>query len=188
MDHLPSPSFFFSILGLSEIGLLLFKRAKGGAQAADSGTLRGLWLVIGLAIYGAIDTAFRWPRFAFPSNDGIYLLGVLLFVAGLALRWWSIIHLGRFFTVNVAIAKDHRVVDDGPYRLVRHPSYSGALLAFCGLAVMLGNWLSALILLVPISAMFLWRMRVEERALSATLGEAYNGYMARTKRLVPFLY
>jgi protein-S-isoprenylcysteine O-methyltransferase Ste14 len=96
--------------------------------------------------------------------------------------------LGRFFTVNVAIAKDHRVVSDGPYRFVRHPSYTGALVAFIGLGILVHNWMAALLLVVPITIMFLWRIHIEERALSAALGKAYTDYMARTKRLIPFVY
>lgn len=188
MDHLPAPQSFFLVFAFSELGLLVFKRSKGGAKSADNGSLRGLWLVIALAIYAAIDVSYRWPRFAFPSSGALYVFAIVLFVCGLGLRWWSIIHLGRFFTVNVAIAKDHRIVDDGPYRLLRHPSYTGALVGFCGLALMLGNWLSAALLLVPITAMFLWRIGIEERALSAAFGPAYEAYKARTKRLVPFVY
>ena len=61
----------------------------------------------------------------------------MLFVAGLILRWWAIITLGRFFTVDVTIEKDHELVERGPFRIVRHPSYTGVLLAFVGLALSL---------------------------------------------------
>ena len=64
------------------------------------------------------------------------------FVVGIAIRWYAIVYLGRFFTVNVAIAADHRLIDSGPYRFVRHPSYIGALMAFLGLGLTLGNWVS----------------------------------------------
>ena len=90
--------------------------------------------------------------------------------------------------MNVAIAKDHRVVSDWPYRFVRHPSYTGALLAFLGLRLLLHNWLAALMLVVPIAVMFLWRINIEECALAAALGAAYTDHMARTKRLVPLVY
>jgi protein-S-isoprenylcysteine O-methyltransferase Ste14 len=104
------------------------------------------------------------------------------------MRWVSIIHLGRFFTVNVAIAADHQLVETGPYRFIRHPSYSGALLAFVGWGMVLRNWASLLIALLPIAVAFLYRINVEERALLEALGDCYRAYMARTKRLIPFLY
>jgi protein-S-isoprenylcysteine O-methyltransferase len=71
---------------------------------------------------------------------------------------------------------------------VRHPSYSGALLAFVGFGLCVGNWISFLVLLVPITAAFLWRIHVEERVLNDALGDDYGRYAARTKRLVPVVY
>jgi protein-S-isoprenylcysteine O-methyltransferase len=182
------PQYFFMLLGASEIALALFKRSGPSAKSKDRGSFALLWIVIGAAIYGAIDIAHRMPRFHFELSNAAYLLAVVLFLGGMALRWWSIIHLGRFFTVNVAIAQDHRVVDDGPYKLLRHPSYTGALLNFCGGGLMLGNWLSILVLVLPVLTMFLWRIHIEERALRNALGGNYIAYMARTKRLVPFVY
>jgi protein-S-isoprenylcysteine O-methyltransferase len=113
---------------------------------------------------------------------------VAIFGAGLVLRWYSILHLGRFFTVNVAIAADHQLVDTGPYRFVRHPSYTGALLAFIGFALVLRNWASVLMISVPIAFAFLYRISVEERALVQALGERYRAYIKRTKHLIPFVY
>jgi protein-S-isoprenylcysteine O-methyltransferase len=108
--------------------------------------------------------------------------------AGLLLRWWSVIHLGRFFTVDVAVAADHRIVDSGPYKWIRHPSYTGALTVIAGMALCFGNLVSALVLLVPFGTLMLRRMRIEEAALSGGLGDAYPAYMKRTKRLIPGIY
>ena len=107
---------------------------------------------------------------------------------GGCLRWWAIITLGRFFTVDVIIEKDHELVERGPFRVVRHPSYTGVLLAFVGFALTLRNWAALLIILVPIFAAFIRRMNVEEEALSKALDSRYADYMRRTKRLVPFVY
>jgi protein-S-isoprenylcysteine O-methyltransferase Ste14 len=109
-------------------------------------------------------------------------------VPAIALRWWAIVVLGRFFTVDVTIARDHQLVDAGPFRVVRHPSYAGVLFAFIGFALAVANWAAMLVILVPIFAAFVHRMNVEERALTAALGDRYVGYMQRTKRLVPFVY
>lgn len=86
----------------------------------------------------------------------------------------SILYLGRFFTINVAIAADHRLIDSGPYRFIRHPGYTGGLLLFLGLALCMGNWLSVAVIMVPIFAAFYRRMNVEESALSEALGEPYR--------------
>jgi protein-S-isoprenylcysteine O-methyltransferase len=103
-------------------------------------------------------------------------------------RWYAILSLGRFFTVNVAIAADHQLVDAGLYRWVRHPSYSGALLAFLGLGLCLDNWASLAALMLPVSVVFWWRMRIEEAALLEAFGERYRDYLRRTRRLIPFIY
>jgi protein-S-isoprenylcysteine O-methyltransferase Ste14 len=183
-----SPSWCFTLFGISELALAIFKRSRGTAKDQDRGSLLLLWGVIGLSIFLAIFLTYAAPRFACTPNALQYYCGLVLFLLGIVLRWWAIVHLGRFFTVNVAIATDHRVVSDGPYRLVRHPSYAGIFLLFIGMGLLLFNWLSALVLVVPTFLLFLYRMRVEERALLQALGEPYRAYMARTKRLVPFLY
>jgi protein-S-isoprenylcysteine O-methyltransferase len=115
-------------------------------------------------------------------------IGLALFVFGMALRWYSIIYLGRFFTVNVAVAADHHLVASGPYRWVRHPSYSGLVLIFLGLGVSDGNWLSLLLVLLPPLLVLQRRIRIEEAVLRGALGEVYVRYCARTRRLIPFVY
>src|SRR5580658_4973318 len=162
-----------SVFGLaflvSELGLALFKRAgRQGTREADQGSLRLLWTVIALSVFLAFTFARSLPAANFGPAPVISGLGDALFVAGIALRWYAIVYLGRFFTVNVAIAADHRLIDAGPYRYVRHPSYTGALMAFLGLGLCLDNWASLAALVVPVSVVFWWRMRIEEAALLET--------------------
>jgi protein-S-isoprenylcysteine O-methyltransferase len=186
--RLPGPDLLGVVYGLSEIALSIFKRSRASAARADSNSLRVLWITILASVATAVIAAARVPAAHSRLLEYLYPLGLVLFVLGLALRWWSIVHLGRFFTVDVAIAADHHVVDTGPYRFVRHPSYAGAVLAFAGYGVCVGNWLSLLILTVPIAFAFVRRIQVEETALNASLGEAYREYSGRTRRLVPLIY
>lgn len=174
---------------LSEILLSLTcrSRSKTGTKQ-DRSTLGIIWLVIAVSITAGVLIAQNFRAAALPHGRIIASAGVLLFVAGLLLRWWAIITLGRFFTVDVTIEKDHKLVERGPFRIVRHPSYTGVLLAFVGLASSLCNWAALLVILVPIGAAFIHRMNVEEDALSRALGTRYAEYMTRTKRLVPFVY
>jgi protein-S-isoprenylcysteine O-methyltransferase len=180
----------------SEILLTITRRSrtKTGTRQ-DKSTLGMIWVVIALSITAGVfisrSRALRsgWiGLFDFPDSDWIPVLAVLLFGAGLALRWWAIVTLGRFFTVDVVIEKDHEVVQSGPFRWVRHPSYTGVLLAFLGWSMTLWNWIALAVILVPIFLAFLRRMKVEEDALSRALGQRYAEYMARTKRLVPCVY
>jgi protein-S-isoprenylcysteine O-methyltransferase len=115
-------------------------------------------------------------------------IGLTFMLAGLVLRWWSIIHLGRLFTVDVAVTPNQPVVDSGPYKWIRHPSYTGAVMVVAGAALCFGNLASALVLLVPYVSLLMRRIQVEEAALTRGIGDRYRQYVMRTKRLVPGVY
>jgi len=173
----------------SEVLLTVTRRSRSRTGTKqDRSTLGVLWIVIMVSVTAGVFVTMNWPAAALPHGKMFADAGVFLFVAGLVLRWWSIITLGRFFTVDVTIEKDHELVERGPFRVVRHPSYTGVLLAFVGFALTLHNWAALLVILVPIFAAFIRRMNVEEEALSRALGSRYADYMRRTKRLVPFVY
>jgi protein-S-isoprenylcysteine O-methyltransferase len=174
---------------ISEVLLTVTRRSRTRTGAKqDKSTLLAVWVVIMASVTAGVYVAFRWRAAALPQGQAFAITGVILFVAGLLLRWWSIITLGRFFTVDVVVEKDHEVVERGPFRVVRHPSYTGVLLAFLGFALTLRNWAALLIVFVPIFAVFVRRMNVEEEALSRALGSRYTDYIRRTKRLVPGVY
>jgi protein-S-isoprenylcysteine O-methyltransferase len=173
---------------LSEAALAVFKRAKtADASRADRGSLRLLWIVILASVYAAYAVSYAAPQWHIRQTGLCLAAGLTAFAAGLALRWYAIFYLGRFFTVDVAIATDHRLVDSGPYRYIRHPSYTGALLALLGLGSCLCNWASLAVMLAPV-LVFVRRMQIEEAALVAGLGDGYRRYMQHTRRLIPGIY
>ena len=181
------------LLGLiylvSEVLLTITRRSRSATgEKQDRSTLRVLWIVIALSVTAGVFVAQNWRAGVLPNGRMFEVAGVVLFAAGLIFRWWAIMTLGRFFTVDVTIEKDHELVERGPFRLVRHPSYTGVLLAFVGFALTLRNWLSFLVVLVPIFVAFVRRMNVEENALAEALGNQYRDYIRRTKRLVPGVY
>lgn len=168
----------------SEIGLAVLRRSGEGAARRDGGSLAILNCVIyGSVALGLFLSARGVGRVAMP--EGVAWAGLAAIVLGLALRWAAILTLRRFFTVDVAIHADHRLVEKGPYRVLRHPAYAGTLLSFAGLAACTQSLLAAPVVLVPIAAAFVHRIRVEERALRAAFQEEYPAYAARTWRLVP---
>lgn len=183
---LPSPAILGYSYGISELALLIFKRSRTDEGPVDSGSLKTLWIVIILSIVASGAVAVALPPLRLPR--AVYPCGVALFAAGLALRWYAILYLGRFFTVNVAIQEGHRVIDSGPYRFIRHPSYAGALLAFVGYGLCLLNAVALAVLMIPITGAFLNRIRIEEAVLAESLRQPYETYRSRTKRLVPFIY
>jgi protein-S-isoprenylcysteine O-methyltransferase Ste14 len=181
------------VLGLiylvSEILLTITRRGRSKTgEKQDRSTLSVIWIVIMISIGAGVFVAGNWRAGALPYGRMFAGVGVVLFAAGLIFRWWAIVTLGRFFTVDVTIEKDHELVERGPFRFVRHPSYTGVLLAFVGFALTLRNWGAILIILVPIFAAFVRRMDVEEEALARALGGRYADYMTRTKRLIPGVY
>ena len=181
------------LLGLiylvSEVLLTLTRRSRSATGTKqDRSTLRVLWIVIMVSVVAGVFVAGNWRGGALAHGRAFEIAGVVLFAAGLIFRWWAIVTLGRFFTVDVTIEKDHELVERGPFRFVRHPSYTGVLLAFVGFALTLRNWLSFLVVLAPIFVAFTRRMNVEEEALRGALGERYVAYMRRTRRLIPGLY
>src|SRR5213594_1626550 len=119
--------------------------------------------------------------------DWAFYLGFFLMFLGILVRQWAIAVLGRFFSLTVRIAEDHRVVEKRPYRPVRHPSYTGVLITFIGLALAVQSLGALLVLLGVFSLSYGYRIRVEEKTLLSELGQDYASYMKRTKRLIPYL-
>jgi protein-S-isoprenylcysteine O-methyltransferase Ste14 len=159
----------------------------------ESDTRDPVVVAMSFALFGGqalgIVAAANLEGLALPGPDWWPpLAGAIVFSAGIALRAWSILTLGRFFRYSVVLQDEHRIVEDGPYRLLRHPSYTGLVLAALGVGLALGNWLSiALCFGFPLLA-FGIRLRFEERALVEHFGQPYRDYMARTWRLVPHVW
>jgi protein-S-isoprenylcysteine O-methyltransferase Ste14 len=163
-------------------------RRKGSA-AADRGTRFIITLGIFVAYAGAILIA-QLPRHAPVWMMGSWHLiaGEIIAWAGLAIRIWAIVVLGASFRLTVEVDSDQRIVDGGPYRWVRHPSYTGLLLIAIGFGFALGNWISLAILVILPLIVLVRRIRVEETQLIAVLGQPYVDYRKRTKRLVPGIW
>lgn len=183
---------FYALIALwagSEFLLIGRKRAGKGDRRQDRGTLR----LLTLTIYGSIAAAVVlgraqvWP---FPPEWRLPLFwfGLALMAAGLLFRGWAVRVLAQFFTVDVSIRQGHRLVNDGPYRWLRHPSYTGSLATFYGFGLAWGGWASLLAVAVPVTLVFLRRIRVEEQVLSEAFPVDYPRYAATTKRLLPFLW
>ena len=161
-------------------------RAKG---TIEWGSLFVVIGGLGLGIVGAIFVALQLTWAAIPvGRVTLFVVGIVLMVLGIALRAWSVIVLGRNFTVFVQVREEQPVVDTGPYRLLRHPSYTGLLVVCLGIGLALGNWLALVVVLVLPTVAILVRIRVEERALLAGIGEPYRRFAATRKRLIPWVW
>ena len=128
------------------------------------------------------SAAITWPR------NALFVLGLSFILLGVVLRWYAIRTLGGYFTRDVAVAADQPVVQRGPYRLIRHPAYSGTFLTMLGVGLAMTNWASLVSLLFCVFAGHFYRVSIEEQALIRTIGQPYVEYMRRTRRFIPLLF
>jgi protein-S-isoprenylcysteine O-methyltransferase len=174
---------------LPEIIGSFIQKAGGSDKRRDRGSEAVIIGGTGAALFLAFTASSLWPGLRISADEAAMLLaGTGLIVLGVAFRWYAIRVLGRFFTRSVAIREGHRIVRDGPYRYLRHPSYSGYLLAAFGIGVGLNNWASLALQVTINVAVYAYRIRIEEQALTAAFGAAYRDYQASTSRLIPFIY
>jgi protein-S-isoprenylcysteine O-methyltransferase Ste14 len=121
-----------------------------------------------------------------PGNSGTYALAVVALL-GISFTWWARIHLGQFWSNAITHKEDHRIIDTGPYGMVRHPIYTGLIVAILATGVAVATW-TALLGALLISLGQWQKARMEEKFLSAELGvAAYGAYCRRVPMIVPFL-
>ncbi len=108
------------------------------------------------------------------QRSGLFILGIFFILLGVALRWYAIHTLGRYFTRDVAVSADQQVVQRGPYRKIRHPAYTGTFLTMLGVGLALTNWASLGVLLLCVFLGHFYRVKVEEQALIQAIGQPYQ--------------
>ena len=179
-----------AVWACAELALVLWARATDAKDShRDAGTLPIVIVAIAIALGGGAwftsSGIGAWPD---ACLSVLRWMGATCIAVGLAIRWTAVLTLRRYFTVTVAIRADHKLVDWGLYRYVRHPSYSGAMVALFGLSVGSGNWLAGFTIAIPIVWAVAMRIRAEEQALAEGLGSAYADWCGRTPRLFPRLF
>lgn len=177
--------------GLFELVLAWRKRAvriDPRARSADAGSLLQIWLTVGLGLAATAGAMLFLPASCGPELRAARWLGLSLFCLGIAVRTWAILALGRLFTVDVAILEGHRLVVTGPYRWLRHPSYSGVMAVVLGLGILSQHAIALACITATALFALVRRIRVEERVLAETFGPEWEAHRARTWNLVPFLW
>ena len=158
------------------------------AKPGDKGTgAQIVWSVYFTQLAAILEATYlRYPQsFEWATIASAALAAMVL---GLALRTWAVVALGRFFTMHISVQKGHAIVRDGPYKIVRHPSYLGAFVLYTSTTVFLHAWFSAAAATVILSFAFLRRMRREEQVLRKELGASYESYCAEVCRILPGLW
>jgi len=166
-----------------------WQHSKPGDQRIKHGSDRVIVFGTWGSVFSAVLLHNDVPGAAMGPDDWpMQVAGTAVILLGVAFRWYAILVLGRFFTRDVAIRQGHEIVRKGPYKWLRHPSYTGGVVGVLGLGLALNNWLSLAVLLAMSLGFYTYRMQVEEAALLGAFGEAYAQYQRETKRLLPFVY
>lgn len=159
-----------------------------GSDSRDGGSLRvllgGMWIALLIAFGLAFVRVWSFPPGARLS---LFAVGLSLIALGSLLRRYCFRTLGQYFTGDVRARSDQPVIRAGPYRLVRHPSYTAGMMMFIGIGLALGSWFSFILLTIGTIATYGYRVVIEERALLDTIGEPYRSYMKGTKRFIPYV-
>jgi protein-S-isoprenylcysteine O-methyltransferase Ste14 len=180
---------FFCIWTASEVLIQLLTRTRrSSGEVKDRGSLLLLLPVVFLSVWAAIWWGESHRGTMLGGAHWLRPLGLALMVAGLALRWTAIFTLGRSFSANVAIHAAQTVHKSGPFRWMRHPSYTGMLLIFASIGVFEQSWISLAIMLVFPMMALMYRIKVEEKALTDAFGEDYAAYSRVTSRLIPWVF
>jgi protein-S-isoprenylcysteine O-methyltransferase Ste14 len=169
------------------------RRSRHWRERAATAGRRGYWVAAGACAVVTTAAMYLGPRFvpaaAIRPGDAAFAVGVAIVLAGLGLREWSFRALGgQYFNFAITVSPDQAVVTGGPYRLLRHPGHAGFLLICMGFGLTAANWVAvAALTLLPLAAL-IWRIRVEENALLAVLGDRYRCYATGHRRLVPLIW
>jgi protein-S-isoprenylcysteine O-methyltransferase Ste14 len=161
-------------------------RTKAHVPTFDSWAYRLPILLGALLLMPPIERILGAAQLYRLGDAGTYVVAVVV-VLGLSFTWWARIHLGRFWSNAITHKEDHRIIDTGPYGVVRHPIYTGQIIGLLATGIAIGNW-AAMLGVVLISLGEWQKARMEERFLTAELGsDVYGPYCRRVPMIVPFL-
>ena len=180
---------FFGWIASEIIGAMILprlRRHREGTRLEVKDRRSGLVVIIGLiaAIYLAFGLSLAGIALL---PDWLFYSGIALMVLGIFLRQWSVAILGGFFSALVSVQEGQTIIRKGPYRYVRHPSYTGAIMIMAGMGLALLSWGALFVLLLASCIVYGYRIHVEERALVAKFGDKYRTYVGETKMLIPFI-
>lgn len=171
------------------IWIVLAFSAKRSIRREHLGSLvlTTLPLVIGaILLMGYRSTGNLIDARVTPNLPAFYWIGIALTIGGLAFAVWARLYIGRNWSGTVQVKTDHDLVRTGPYRFVRHPIYTGILTAFFGTGLAMNDWRGVLAYVIVLAGL-LYRIKLEERWMIETFGDAYIAYRKHTKALIPLV-
>jgi protein-S-isoprenylcysteine O-methyltransferase Ste14 len=184
--------FLLVVIAFFGAEIIQFFRQRGWRKNATRVATPAFWVAV--VVWAVVATVMLHggsrlaPEASMGNGIGVFIVGMVLLTAGVALRWGSFWALGHYFTFTVNVSTDQEVVTRGPYRVLRHPGYTGGLIALIGIGVIYANWVGLAGWALPCLLIIIWRIRIEEAALLKTAGAAYRAYASHHKRLVPLVW
>ena len=179
---------FAYLYGFFEIFMNL--RQRRNSTVTGSGDKGSLWLLYILITIGyvlsfsagatKIGRIYPW--------DTYFVVGIVLIAIGLFIRIQSIMTLKKQFTYTVSKVENYKLIETGMYKWIRHPGYLGQIIIFIGIPTSFANWLSVILMIIPVLVGYIYRIRVEEKFMIEQMGTKYLDYQKRTKRLIPMIY
>ncbi|WP_026690058.1 methyltransferase family protein [Alteribacter aurantiacus] len=179
---------FFAITVIWLLEFVFFRDRKPAGETNRE--KRSFYWIIGALVFTIALSVFSREvnLFLLPESLGLYVLGLIVYGAGVALRYWGIMKLGMMFSRDVAVESSVDLVSSGPYRILRHPLYTAILLCAIGIAIYLGSVLGLLSVIATVVPALLYRMVIEERMLVQELGNGYKSWCETRYRFIPYLY
>ncbi|HBN09472.1 MAG TPA: hypothetical protein DD435_12755 [Cyanobacteria bacterium UBA8530] len=179
---------FSALWLLSEIGITAVTFSAKQSKEFDDNSLN---VMVGTTMSSVALGIFLWTTKIgdIPiKTHFLPILGLLLMIFGITLRWVAILTLKKYFSINIAVESDHKLIRHGLYRFIRHPSYTGSLICFLGMGLSYSNCLSLLLMFFAPLLALVNRIRVEEKVLNRIFGNDYSDYASKTKKLLPWIY
>ena len=174
------------------VSLWLYQPAVSAKETAENKTRDNysVLLIIAMSVLSTVIPIVDWAYFSNPqsSDNVVTIIGFIVMWFGVILRNYSIKLLGKHFTPTIQLQQDHQLITSGPYQLIRHPSYLGALLAIVGIAIFLNSITGTISTVIAMMIAYVVRISKEEAVLKSLFGATYTEYQKSTKKLIPFLW
>lgn len=183
----PILDFIFIVLSIFWLlEFLLFKSRTGKNENDDSRSFP--WIMFSVLLVITVSVVSRETDIILLPYAPVTYAGIVLFAAGITLRYWGILELGKQFTRDVQVRAEDRIVSSGPFRILRHPLYTGLLLIVLGFSLYMNSIAGFLIVWVVFLPFLLRRIRLEEEMLKQGFGKEYESWMKTRYRLLPYIY
>ena len=186
----PSWSIFYGISYFAFFAITSFVQRSERSGPRGDVRDRGSKPLIYIASFAGVAAGFAapaympWARIDLPPEP-LFIIAMTMFWAGALLYYWAVRTLGAFFRTSVQLLDGQRLVTRGPYRLLRHPAYSGGILLFAGIGLSIGNWVAVVVTPLAVILAYAWRIHVEEIALRERFGAEFEAQRKRTWAVLP---